>query len=408
MSALLVRVRCVAAVVAVTVVGLAVAPTAALASPPAHAPQATTASPPPVEVSATSYVRLPAQAAEYTGPLSYNRDDWPHWKDESSPTDCQDAREESLIDEADGPVVFSSSSRCTIVSGRWVDPYTGLTFTRAYVAGDASQSLDTDHLDALGEAHRSGGWSWSTSRRQAYANFLGDGGHLINVQATANRSKGDKDPAEWRPAQRGYWCEYARQWARVKIRWGLSADPAELTALRSMLDTCPVNFTDAASTKAWFGDVTWAAANGYLEGFADGTFRPTQAMTRSAVAWMLFRVAGEPHTDTDPPVYTDVPAYGDQYQAIRWLHASNVMRVPGSTFGPNVTVTRAEMVQMLWVQAGRPAVSGAVTFTDVPATATYRTALRWAMTNRGVAGYPDGTFRPNSPIIRKTAATWLR
>lgn len=36
----------------------------------------------------------------------------------------------------------------------------------------------------------------------------------------------------------GYWCAYAASWMSVKVRWQLSADPAEVDALRSMLDGC--------------------------------------------------------------------------------------------------------------------------------------------------------------------------
>ncbi len=59
------------------------------------------------------------------------------------------------------------------------------------------------------------------------------------VTASSNRSKSDEDPAEWRPPRRGAWCQFATDWVTVKVRWDLSADAAEVAALREMLSGCP-------------------------------------------------------------------------------------------------------------------------------------------------------------------------
>jgi hypothetical protein len=55
------------------------------------------------------------------------------------------------------------------------------------------------------------------------------------VDASANRSKADKDPAQWLPENKAYRVQYAKDWADVKARWGLTADPAEMDALRKIL-----------------------------------------------------------------------------------------------------------------------------------------------------------------------------
>jgi hypothetical protein len=128
----------------------------------------------------------------------YDRGDWRHWVDADG--DCQNARAEVLIDESSAPV--------------------------------------GDHMVPLANAHSSGGWAWDASRKQAYANDLGDADHLIAVTASANRSKGAKGPEDWRPPDASYWCEYATDWARIKDTWDLSVTSAELVALRDMLGGC--------------------------------------------------------------------------------------------------------------------------------------------------------------------------
>jgi hypothetical protein len=109
--------------------------------------------------------------------------------------------------------------------------YDGVTVT------DAAK-LDVDHMVPLAEAWRSGAWAWDADRREAYANDLAHAFTLRVVTAATNRSKGDKDPSEWLPPRRVAWCRYAKDWIDVKVTWKLTAQPAEITALRSLLKTC--------------------------------------------------------------------------------------------------------------------------------------------------------------------------
>ncbi len=171
---------------------------------------------------------------------AYDRGEWPHWSDEDG--DCQDARQETLVAESTTPVRFKTERRCRVDFGSWKDPYTGLTV-------DDPGELDVDHVVPLANAHRSGAWGWNRERKKAYANDLSHPEHLLAVTAAANRAKGRKGPEEWRPDNKGYWCDYAQNWAGIKTRWNLSVTPEELEALREMAATCsaPVAIT-AGST----------------------------------------------------------------------------------------------------------------------------------------------------------------
>lgn len=170
--------------------------------------------------------------------VGYDRDEWRHWTEVRG---CWTVREAVLVrdaepgsvvlKDADGKPTSDVGAACQVVSGRWVDPYTGKTFT------DPS-GLDIDHLVPLGEAARSGGQGWDADRKQAYANDVDDRGHLVAVSAAANRAKGDKDPALWRPANKAAWCSYASSWVSVKSTWSLTVDAAERSALTEMLSGC--------------------------------------------------------------------------------------------------------------------------------------------------------------------------
>jgi uncharacterized protein DUF1524 len=136
-----------------------------------------------------------------------------------------------LIAEADGPVRLSTDG-CRVVSGTWIDPYTGTTFT------DPSQ-LDIDHLVPLANVNSSGGFAWGPAQRVTYANDLTADATLAAVSASANRSKGDRSPDQRMPANHSSWCQYAEDWIAVKAAWHLTVTIAEHDALALDLVGCP-------------------------------------------------------------------------------------------------------------------------------------------------------------------------
>ncbi len=162
--------------------------------------------------------------------VPYSRRLYRHWSDEDR--DCQDTRQESLIADASGPITYLDKRQCRVFAGDWNDPYTGLSF-------DNPLYLDIDHVVPLKEAHESGAWAWDAEDRKAFANQLTPKGQLFAVQAAANRIKGAKDPAEWLPKNEVFQQEYARAWIQVKREWGLTADAAELNALKALLGDDP-------------------------------------------------------------------------------------------------------------------------------------------------------------------------
>lgn len=161
----------------------------------------------------------------------YSRSDYKHWIDANH--DCQNTRNEVLIYHSiDGPVLDFSG--CRVVSGKWYDPYTNQYFT------DPKQ-LDIDHFIPLGEVDRSGGHQWSREKKMEYANSLDDLDILIPVSKSANRSKGDKYPSEWLPANQDYVCEYLKKWKMIKQRWLLAMDKKESNFVELGLSECSRN-----------------------------------------------------------------------------------------------------------------------------------------------------------------------
>ncbi|MEV1155251.1 HNH endonuclease family protein [Micromonospora chokoriensis] len=181
--------------------------------------------PPGIPSKATAQSQLNALTVAAQGSSSgYSRDLFPHWITVSG--SCN-TREQVL--KRDGTSVVVDSS-CAATSGRWYSPYDGATWT-------AASDVDIDHVVPLAEAWRSGASSWTTSRRQSFANDLSRP-QLIAVTDNVNQSKGDQDPSTWQPPLSSYRCTYSKMWITVKYNWGLTLQSSEKSALQSMLNTC--------------------------------------------------------------------------------------------------------------------------------------------------------------------------
>ncbi len=178
-----------------------------------------------------------APAASMAG---YSRERFHHWSQAArfgwNPPrpDCT-TREAALARDGQNVQV---GDRCQVLSGTWLDPYTGKTFTKP-------SDLDIDHVVPLAAAWRAGANRWDDQRREQYAN---DPDVLLSVEDNANQEKGDKGPEAWKPPRREEWCDYARRWITIKAKYALAIIAPyraggqtldERAALLQMLDTCP-------------------------------------------------------------------------------------------------------------------------------------------------------------------------
>jgi hypothetical protein len=118
-----------------------------------------------------------------------------------------------------------------VTGGIWLDPYTGATVRDP---GD----IQIDHIVPLAGAWRSGAWEWSTDARARFAN---DPLEIVVSGGSANQSKSDDGPHQWRPPEAGSWCLYATRWIAIKQKYALTLESsAEREALGQMLETCPL------------------------------------------------------------------------------------------------------------------------------------------------------------------------
>lgn len=90
------------------------------------------------------------------------------------------------------------------------------------------------------------------------------------------------------------------------------------------------------------------------------------------------------------------------YNAVRYANENSLMAgVSDTTFAPNMNLTRAMVVQMLYSLEGKPAVVSGGNFSDVKASDWYADAVNWAASKGIVSGYSETTYAPNDSVTRE-------
>ncbi len=101
------------------------------------------------------------------------------------------------------------------------------------------------------------------------------------------------------------------------------------------------------------------------------------------------------------PVFADVSATNQYYNAVRFVQEKGIMTGTSATqFSPDTTISRGMIVSILHRLEGQPISQGA-SFNDVSDTGWYTNAVAWASSNKIVSGYSNGNFGPNDTITRE-------
>ena len=166
-------------------------------------------------------------------------------------------------------------------------------------------------------------------------------------------------------------------------------------------------FDDVSSRDYYYDAVEWAVEQGITSGTSRRTFSPDAACTRAQVVTFLWRAAGCPQPVSKVNPFTDVHAGDYFYEAVLWAVENGITTgTSASTFSPNATVTRAQVVTFLWRANGQPT-AGNSGFADVSADKYYDTAVAWAVSQRITTGMDYGAFGPDTACTRAQIVTFL-
>lgn len=157
-------------------------------------------------------------------------------------------------------------------------------------------------------------------------------------------------------------------------------------------------FADVSTDAYYAAPVEWAVAQGITSGTSDTTFSPDNTCTKAQIITFLWRAAGSPEPQ-NADAFSDVAADAYYAKATAWA-AENGM-AEGSTFDPEAPCTRLMAVEFMWKHAGSPD-AAAASFTDVSSD-----AVDWALANGVTSGTSDTTFSPNDTCTRAQIVTFL-
>ena len=166
-------------------------------------------------------------------------------------------------------------------------------------------------------------------------------------------------------------------------------------------------FTDVADDAYYADAVIWAVGKGITSGTTATTFTPNNPCTRAQAVTFLWRAAGSPVVNYTMN-FSDVPADAYYAEAVRWAVSQGITKgTSDTTFSPNATCTRAQIVTFLWRAQGNPEAGTDNPFTDVAVDAYYADAVLWAVENGVTSGTTATTFSPNSDCTRAQIVTFL-
>lgn len=163
----------------------------------------------------------------------------------------------------------------------------------------------------------------------------------------------------------------------------------------------------------WSQDaVNEAASRGVVRGYADGTFRPDNPVTRAEFVAMLNGALGLHDEYRVRLAFADV-SDSDWFagEVAKASYVGYVTGVTDTSFAPHATITRQEaatMVARVLPQAGARSLAGLVAFPDLDQVAGWARTPLAVLINKGyMRGHPDGTLDPTGLLTRVEAVVLL-
>ena len=142
--------------------------------------------------------------------------------------------------------------------------------------------------------------------------------------------------------------------------------------------------------------------------FAAGQEKIRTVVLGDSLSQILPAIISSGEKDCPSRSFRDLDTTKWYHEAIDTMLREGLMNGTGNgLFEPNGTLTRAMLVTILWRSEGKPAASAQTSFTDVPASAYYAEAVRWAAANGVVKGVSSTEFGPSKDITRQELVTIL-
>lgn len=183
------------------------------------------------------------------------------------------------------------------------------------------------------------------------------------------------------------------------------------TFVSSPASAATPRFDDVPRKHQFHADISWLAGNGITTGYSDGNFRPREAVSREAFAAFLYRLAGKPRIafPTKSP-FKDVKTSDQFYQEIVWLSQQGITTGwADGTFRPKDKISREAVAAFLYRYEGKPSFSppSKSPFKDMRPSSKFFKEVTWLSKTGMTTGFADGSFRPKANVSREAIAAFL-
>ena len=297
------------------------------------------------------------------------------------------------------------------------------TESKAGTVENVSYTKETDGLHFHADSLSPFGVSWVKYVAPTPGGGGGGGGAVSTCTLTFDTNGGsaiDKitkdsgttiDLAAYKPTRAGYtfagwFSDKALTKAVTSVK--LTANTTVYAKWTQNGGTAQNPFVDVKEGAYYYDAVLWAVEQKITSGTSATTFSPDASCTRAQMVTFLWRAAGSPKVENGKNPFTDVKADAYYYDAVLWAVEKGVTSgTSATTFSPDATVTRGQTVTFLYRNAGSPEVSGTMPFADVEADAYYAKAVQWAVQQKITTGTSETTFSPMSDCTRGQIVTFL-
>ena len=161
-----------------------------------------------------------------------------------------------------------------------------------------------------------------------------------------------------------------------------------------------VTFNDVKDDDYFNAAVSWAFDKGVTTGKGGGKFGPDDKCTRAQMVTLMWNAAGKPEPTTEV-TFSDVAKDAWYAKAVAWAVENGITQgTSADKFSPDATVSRAQAVQFLFNEAGKPAQTKAPVFNDLATNAWYKDAVVWATEKKITSGTGATTFSPDKACLR--------
>ena len=160
----------------------------------------------------------------------------------------------------------------------------------------------------------------------------------------------------------------------------------------------------------WYDPTYYLTDSGVVKGYDKQTkFKPANECTRAQMVTFIWRLQGSPKPKSSTCKFSDVKKTDYFYKAVIWGNENHIVEgYKDGTFGPQIVCARRHAVTFLWRLAGKPDPKTKKNkFSDVKKDDYFYTATLWASEKKILAGYSDGTFKPNGNCLRRQMVTFL-